>query len=78
LLTLAGYFAVYVLTPLDLHYHLTTSLNRLFLQLWPGAIFLVFMAAAPGQASLPESAAETSKSLQSRSTPVKSTKRARR
>jgi 4-amino-4-deoxy-L-arabinose transferase-like glycosyltransferase len=41
----AGYFFIYVLTPLDLGYHLATSLNRLFLQLWPGVIFLLFMAA---------------------------------
>lgn len=49
-LTLTGYFFVYVLTPLDLNWHLVTSLNRLFLQLWPSAVFLVFMAAAvPGE-----------------------------
>lgn len=45
LLVMAGYFFVYVLTPLDLGYHLATSLNRLFLQLWPSVIFLFFMAA---------------------------------
>ncbi len=45
LLIMAGYFFVYVLTPLDLGYHLATSLNRLFLQLWPSVIFLFFMAA---------------------------------
>ncbi len=45
LLMLVGYFFVYVLTPLDLNYHLMTSLNRLFLQLWPGVIFLFFMIA---------------------------------
>ncbi|MCE5262737.1 MAG: glycosyltransferase family 39 protein [Deltaproteobacteria bacterium] len=44
-LMLIGYFFVYVLTPLDLGYHLTTSLNRLFLQFWPGGIFLCFMMA---------------------------------
>jgi hypothetical protein len=51
LLTLTGYFFVYVMTPLDLGYHLATSLNRLFLQLWPSVIFLFFMAAgAPERA----------------------------
>ncbi len=45
LLMLAGYFFVYVMTPLDLTYHLVTSLNRLFLQLWPSVILLVFMIA---------------------------------
>ncbi|MHB9097114.1 MAG: hypothetical protein ACYC5X_04745 [Syntrophales bacterium] len=55
-LTLAGYFFVYVVTPLDLNYHLATSLNRLFLQLWPSVIFLIFMIAAqPEQAPLPGS-----------------------
>ncbi|MDP2839544.1 MAG: glycosyltransferase family 39 protein [Syntrophales bacterium] len=45
LLMPAGYFFVYVMTPLDLGYHLATSLNRLFLQLWPSVIFLFFMTA---------------------------------
>ena len=44
-LMLIGYFFIYVLTPLDLGYHLATSLNRLFLQLWPSMIFLCFMIA---------------------------------
>jgi hypothetical protein len=39
-LMLAGYFFVYVTTPQDLSWHLKTSLNRLFLQLWPSVIFL--------------------------------------
>ena len=51
---LAGYFFVYVMTPLDLGYHLATSLNRLFLQLWPSVIFLFFMTAGA-----PEGAAST-------------------
>lgn len=50
LLMLAGYFTVYLLTPLPLEYHLATSLNRLYLQLWPSFIFLFFMAArAPAE-----------------------------
>jgi hypothetical protein len=60
LLTAAGYFFIYVLTPLDLNYHLMTSLNRLFLQLWPGVIFIVFMIAGPPeQAFLPGDEPET-------------------
>ncbi len=43
-LTLAGYFCVYLLTPLDLATHIRTSCDRLFLQLWPSLIFLCFMA----------------------------------
>ncbi|SRR6266851_162268 len=41
--TLAGYFAIYLITPYDIYWHLRFSLNRLFLQLWPSAIFLFFM-----------------------------------
>ena len=43
-LTLAGYFVIYVITPLDLYWHLRFSLNRLFLQLWPATIFLFFLS----------------------------------
>jgi hypothetical protein len=43
-LMLGGYFVVYLLTPLPLDYHIATSLNRLFLQLWPSIIFLFFIA----------------------------------
>ena len=42
-LTLAGYFAIYLITPYDLYWHLRFSLNRLFLQLWPSSIFLFFL-----------------------------------
>jgi len=42
-LTLAGYFVIYVVTPYDLEWHLRYSLNRLFLQLWPSAVFLFFL-----------------------------------
>lgn len=48
-LTLAGYFFVYLVTPLELTYHLRTSLGRLLLQLWPSAVFVFFMAASPAQ-----------------------------
>ena len=44
-LTLAGFFAIYVITPRDLYWHLRFSLNRLFLQLWPSLIFLFFLVA---------------------------------
>ena len=48
LLTLAGYFAVYLITPYDLYWHLRFSLTRLFLQLWPSTIFLFFLAVPCG------------------------------
>ena len=42
-LTAAGYFAIFVITPYDLRWHLQYSLNRLFLQLWPSVLFLIFL-----------------------------------
>jgi 4-amino-4-deoxy-L-arabinose transferase-like glycosyltransferase len=36
----AGYFLSYVLTPYPLDWHLGTSLNRLFLQIWPSFLFI--------------------------------------
>lgn len=42
-LTFVGYFAIYVITPYDLYWHLRFSLNRLFLQLWPCAVLLFFL-----------------------------------
>jgi hypothetical protein len=46
--TLAGFFAIYLITPYDLYWHLRFSLSRLFLQLWPSVIFLFFVALPPG------------------------------
>ena len=70
-LTLTGYFFVYVMTPLDLNWHLMTSLNRLFLQLWPSAVFLVFMAAGiPGETS-PAGGRPEAASLKAKRSPVK-------
>src|SRR5579864_2630448 len=51
-LTLAGYSAIYLITPYDLYWHLRFSLSRLFLQLWPSAIFLFFLA-VPRRAGAP-------------------------
>jgi len=42
-LMLFGYFLVYLATPLNLAFHLRTSLLRLLLQLWPSAVFILFM-----------------------------------
>jgi hypothetical protein len=58
ILTLAGYFAIYLITPRDLYWHLRFSLNRLFLQLWPSAIFLFFLFV--GRQTLPRSQTELS------------------
>jgi hypothetical protein len=43
LLMFLGYFFVFVSTPYDLAWHLDTSLDRLFLQLWPSTIFVFLM-----------------------------------
>jgi hypothetical protein len=51
-LTLAGYFAIYLITPLDIYWHLRFSLDRLFLQVWPSAIFLVFLSIDSGNLGL--------------------------
>jgi hypothetical protein len=42
----AGYFCIYLLTPLDLVWHLKTSGERLILQLLPAAMLVVFISAA--------------------------------
>ena len=48
-LMLAGYFAVYLTTPLNLAFQLQTSLSRLLLQLWPSAVFVLFMATSSAE-----------------------------
>ena len=40
---LCGYFFIYLITPLDLPWHLRTSIWRLFLHLWPTIIFSFFL-----------------------------------
>ena len=47
LLTLAGYYTIYLITPHDIYWHLRNSLNRLFLQLWPSTLLLFFLAMTP-------------------------------
>jgi hypothetical protein len=51
-LTGLGYFAVYVVTPYDLRWHLMWSLDRLFLQLWPSVLFLVFVTIRAPEAAV--------------------------
>jgi hypothetical protein len=40
---IAGYFMVYVLSPLDVSLHILTSLDRILCQLWPTFIFIFFL-----------------------------------
>ena len=42
-----GYYSVYLMTPLDLDYHLKTSLDRLMIHLWPSFLLLLGLAARP-------------------------------
>ena len=42
--TTVGYFTIYLLRPLDLAWLLDTSADRLLLQLWPGIVFVIFLA----------------------------------
>lgn len=46
-LMLIGYSWIFVITPLDLAFHLSVTVDRLFLQLWPSFIFLFFMIVRP-------------------------------
>ncbi|MBI3860526.1 MAG: hypothetical protein HY290_01375 [Planctomycetia bacterium] len=41
-LMLAGYYAAYLTTPYDLNWHLSTSADRLLIQVWPLAVMTVF------------------------------------
>ena len=44
LLMLAGYYFVYLITPYELVWHLTSSLQRLYIQLYPSVLFIFFTA----------------------------------
>lgn len=49
ILALGGYFLVYLASPHDLGWHLSTSLFRLYGQLWPSAVFtLILLIKLPG------------------------------
>ena len=46
-LVLTAYYFVYVVTPIDLQLHLDTSLDRLFLHLWPSVLLLAGLLSQP-------------------------------
>ncbi len=50
-LSLLGIFAVYLLTPFELGWHLDTSANRLLLQLLPAALLWLALGLGPGAAT---------------------------
>jgi hypothetical protein len=43
---LAGYAVVYLTTPNDLAWHLSDSVHRLLMQLWPSALLALFLNTA--------------------------------
>jgi len=65
-LAFAAYCGVYLITPSDLAWHLQTSLPRLYGQLWPSFLLLVFLALdVPGAAS-PVAASKPPRKLKER------------
>ena len=42
-LMLASYYVVYVTTPFDITWHVSTSVDRLLVQLWPALVLTVFL-----------------------------------
>lgn len=55
-LQLAGYFAIYVLTPHDINWHLRTSMYRLMIHVFPSALFLLFVSIADPETIFAETA----------------------
>jgi hypothetical protein len=53
-MTLMGYFLVYVAGPHDVQWWLSTSLNRLLVQLWPSLIFIFFLIVRSPEEALTE------------------------
>ena len=39
----AGYYVIYVISPYDLEWHLQSSLDRVFMQLWPTLVLALFV-----------------------------------
>jgi hypothetical protein len=48
-LLVGGYAGVYLTTPLGLEWHLSTSLGRIFAQVWPAAILVTLTALRPAE-----------------------------
>ena len=57
-LMLLGYFGIYIITSNDLTWQLQTSLNRLFVQIWPSLLLAAFAGLrAPESMAILEAAA---------------------
>lgn len=59
---LAGYFAIYVVSPADLDWQLNTSLPRLLLHVWPLAVSGIFLLSRDIFADKPQPAGSVSRS----------------
>ncbi|MCC7193236.1 MAG: glycosyltransferase family 39 protein [Phycisphaeraceae bacterium] len=46
-ITLAGFYGIYLITPHDLYYHIANSITRLFLQLYPIILLVIFSITRP-------------------------------
>jgi hypothetical protein len=45
----AGYYFVYLTTPVDLKWHLESSLDRVLLQLWPSILLTLGLISRPAE-----------------------------
>ncbi len=77
-LTLAGEFVVYVALPGDVVWQLDTSLERLFLQLWPAGLLGFFLAANSPQLIGKSKTAEKPKGVEKKKPSKRATKPGRR
>jgi len=55
-LMLAGYFMVFIVTPHGVRYQIETSLDRLWMHLWPSIVFLFFLFVKTPEEAMAESA----------------------
>jgi len=59
---LLGYFGVYIVTPMDLDWHIGTSLSRLLLHVWPLLVTGIFLISRDIFALVPQPGAPVSRS----------------
>jgi hypothetical protein len=52
-LMLASYYLVYVTTPFDMAWHISSSVDRLLVQLWPSLVLTAFWTGGSTQQDLP-------------------------
>ncbi len=64
LFMIGGYFFVYLITPLNLQWHINTSVWRLFLQIWPTILFSFFVVVSTPEEYFNEKRPDRSKENQ--------------